>query len=74
MIETQDYARIRIGIGNDFQKGGQVDFVLGKISEEEKKIVAEVSERVIAGIKDFALAGPEKAMNSLNAKSRKTDI
>lgn len=74
MIETQDYARIRIGIGNNFQKGGQVDFVLGKISEEEKKIVAEVSERVIAGIKDFALAGPEKAMNSLNAKSRKTDI
>lgn len=74
MIETQDYARIRIGIGNDFQKGGQVDFVLGKISEEEKKIVSEVSERVIAGIKDFALAGPEKAMNSLNAKSRKTNI
>ena len=31
LLGTQDYARIRVGIGNDFQKGGQVDFVLGKL-------------------------------------------
>ena len=37
LLGTQDYARIRVGIGNDFQKGGQVDFVLGKLDGEELK-------------------------------------
>ena len=36
-LGTQQYARIRIGIGNDFKQGGQIDFVLGEISEEQKK-------------------------------------
>ena len=70
MIGTQEYARIRIGIGNDFSQGEQVDFVLGRISEEEKKIVSELSGKVIAGIKDFSTIGPDRAMNILNAKNR----
>ena len=39
LLGTQDYARIRVGIGNDFQKGGQVDFVLGKLDGEELKAI-----------------------------------
>ena len=70
MIGTQEYARIRIGIGNDFSQGEQVDFVLGRISEEEKKIVSELSGKVIAGIKDFSTIGPDRAMNILNTKNR----
>ena len=36
MLGTQDYARIRVGIGNDFSRGGQIDFVLGELSAEDK--------------------------------------
>ena len=42
LLGTQDYARIRVGIGNDFQKGGQVDFVLGKLDGEELKAMPEI--------------------------------
>ena len=69
MIGTQEYARIRIGIGNDFQHGGQIDFVLGKISEEEADIINKTSEKIIAGVKEFATAGPDRAMNNLNTKN-----
>ena len=68
MIGTQDYARIRVGIGNDFSRGGQIDFVLGEISAEEKAIIAEASTRIIAGVKDFSTIGADRAMNSLNTK------
>ena len=66
-LGTQEYARIRIGIGNDFKQGGQIDFVLGEISEEQKKTVLSV--RIVSGIETFTTAGPERAMNLLNAKS-----
>ena len=42
-LDTQQYARIRIGIGNDFRHGGQIDFVLGEMSEEQKEKVKELS-------------------------------
>ena len=68
-IGTQDFARIRIGIGNDFARGGQVDFVLGELDEEQKEKVRELSPKVISGVKEFATGGPERAMNLLNAKN-----
>ena len=67
---TDRYARIRIGIGNEFSRGGQIDFVLGDLSEEEKAAVPEISERVIAGIKAFVTVGPERAMNDLNRRKK----
>ena len=68
-IGTQEYSRIRLGIGNDFAQGGQIDFVLGRITPEQEKEMVEISEKVIAGIKDFAILGPDKAMNILNTKN-----
>lgn len=68
LIETQEYARIRIGIGNDFSRGGQVDFVIGELKEEEKLQVPDIAEKVIAGVKDWAFIGADKAMNILNSK------
>ena len=68
-LGTQQYARIRIGIGNNFRQGGQIDFVLGEISEEQQKTVQELSVRIVSGIETFVTAGPERAMNLLNAKS-----
>ena len=67
-LGTQQYSRIRIGIGNDFARGSQVDFVLGELDDEQKKTVQETALRVISGIKEFATGGPERAMNFLNAK------
>ena len=67
-IGTQEYARIRIGIGNNFQYGSQVDYVLGELSDEQKETVQELSGRVISGIREFATGGPDRAMNFLNTK------
>ena len=58
MLGTQDYARIRVGIGNNFNRGGQVDYVLGEL------------DRVISGIKTFATVGPDRAMNVVNTRPK----
>ena len=69
LIGTQDFCRIRIGIGNDFAKGQQVDFVIGNMSAGEMEQVKAISERVIAGCKDYSTIGPDRAMNILNVKN-----
>ena len=68
LIETRDFARLRMGVGHDFYEGGQVDFVLGELSEQQRKELPELCSRVISGVKDWALAGIERAMNSVNVK------
>ena len=70
LIGTQDYARIRVGIGNDFGKGQQVGYVLGELSKEEIEQMAEISKRVIDGVKAWATIGPDRAMNTVNTKSK----
>ena len=71
LIGTQDYARIRVGIGNDFGRGQQVDFVLGALNDEEKEQMPDICKRVIDGVKAFATIGPERAMNTLNTRPKK---
>lgn len=66
LLGTQDYPRIRIGIGNNFQKGGQVNFVIGSMTDEEKAAMPEICNSVISGIKDFVTIGPDRAMNIFN--------
>ena len=68
-LGTQAYTRIRIGIGNDFRQGGQIDFVLGEMSDAQKDKVKELSVRIIEGIREYATGGPARAMNLLNAKN-----
>lgn len=70
LLGTQEYARMRAGIGNDFSRGGQIDFVLGELSEEERGMMPEICDRAIEGIKAFAMMGPDKAMNIVNTKAR----
>jgi PTH1 family peptidyl-tRNA hydrolase len=70
LIGTQEYARIRVGIGNDFGKGQQVGFVLGELSKEEKEQMAEISKRVIDGVKAWATIGADRAMNTVNTKPK----
>ncbi len=76
LLGTQDYCRIRIGIGNGFSRGGQVDYVLGPLSEEEKAEIPVLADRVVAGIKAFSTIGAERAMNLVNTRvktQKKTD-
>lgn len=70
MLGSDQWARIRVGIGNDFQRGGQIDFVLGEMTAEQKEEIRTIGLRIADGIQIFALAGPEMAMNSLNSKPK----
>ena len=67
-LESTNWTRIRIGVGNNFSKGGQVDYVIGDFSDEEKKEMPEICDKVIEGIKNFSTNGPDRAMNFLNTR------
>jgi len=69
-LESDSWARIRVGIGNGFSRGGQVDFVLGNLSPEELEQVPVLAGRIIQGIKDYSTIGPQRAMNFVNAKPK----
>lgn len=71
LIGSQEYARIRIGIGNGFSRGGQVDFVLGGLTDEENEMMPDVCKKVIDGIVAFVTVGPDRAMNIVNTKQKK---
>ena len=72
-LETTQWARIRIGIGNNFSRGAQVDYVIGELTADEKAAVPEICDRVIEGIKNFSTIGPDRAMNMLNVKPKKDE-
>ena len=67
-LGTQNYARLRFGIGNDFPKGAQVDYVLGNFDEEDRKQMPERLELAGEIIKSFCLAGLNLTMNQYNNK------
>ena len=69
-LGTDEWARIRVGIGNEFSRGGQIDYVLGDLSPEELEQIPALTDRIVHGIKDFATIGPQRAMNSVNAKPK----
>lgn len=70
LLGTTEYPRVRIGIGNNFQRGGQVDFVIGPMSDEEKAAMPEICSKVIEGIKAFTTIGADRAMNSFNTAKK----
>ena len=69
VIGTQQYARLRIGIGNDFAKGMQVEWVLGKYDENDLKTLSPSIETATDIIKSFVLAGSNITMNQFNKHS-----
>ncbi len=68
ILGSDNYARLRFGIGNDFPRGGQIDFVLGEFPPEEEKELPAKLERAGEIIKEFCLAGINIAMNRFNNK------
>ncbi|WP_321436537.1 aminoacyl-tRNA hydrolase [uncultured Bacteroides sp.] len=67
-LGTENYARLRFGIGNDFPRGGQIDFVLGYFTEEDMKTMDERLETAGEIVKSFCLAGISLTMNQFNKK------
>ena len=63
---TDKYSKLRFGIGNDYKKGMQVDFVLGKWNEIELSLVNIKIEKSIETIENFAFMGLDRAMNQIN--------
>lgn len=67
-LGTEEFPRLRFGIGGDFPKGKQVDYVLGKWSRDEQKILPEKIATAVEAIKAFMTIGMEKAMTGFNKK------
>jgi PTH1 family peptidyl-tRNA hydrolase len=69
ILGTTDYPKLRFGIGNDYPKGHQSDFVLGKWKKEEEPLVKLKIEKAVEAIETFALQGITIAMNQVNNQS-----
>ena len=67
-LGSNEFTRIRFGIGNDFAKGYQVDYVLGRWTDEETKTLIPRVGEAVEMIKSFILAGPDRTMNIFNKK------
>lgn len=66
VIGTTNYPKLRFGIGNDYPKGHQSDFVLGKWRKEEGPLVKFKIDKSVESIETFALQGITTAMNQVN--------
>ena len=67
----QNYARLRMGIGNEYPRGGQVDWVLGKYTEEDMKELQPAIDLGVDIIKSFVLQGIDITMNQYNKLGKK---
>lgn len=63
---SQQFARLRFGVGNDFPRGGQCDFVLGQFAPEDADVLNEKVGQAVEAIKAFCLSGIQFAMNHYN--------
>ena len=63
-----NYARLRIGISSEFRKGQQVDFVLGKWTDEEEKQLPDILKNAVDTVKAFGTIGIAFTMNQFNKK------
>ena len=68
----QQYARLRMGIGNEFQRGQQVDWVLGKYTNEDMRTLQPSIDEAVEIIRSFVLAGLDITMNQFNKLGKKS--
>ena len=68
ILGNDNYARLRFGLGDDFKRGQQIAYVLGKWTQEQSKAIPERAEIACEMIKSFCLAGLELTMTQYNKK------
>ena len=66
MLGSREYPRLRFGVGNNYPKGMQADYVLGKWKKEEEPLVKLKIEKCIGIIESFASRGISLTMNDVN--------
>ncbi len=66
ILGQNNYPRIRIGVGNEFAKGRQVDYVLGQWNAEEKDALPQIIDKTTQAILDIPMAGIDRVMTKLN--------
>jgi peptidyl-tRNA hydrolase, PTH1 family len=66
VLGTQNYSRLRFGIGGGFSRGEQVDYVLGELTGEEEKILPGQMEKAVGAIQSFVTIGISRTMNLYN--------
>ena len=67
----QNYPRLRMGIGNEYPRGGQVDWVLGRYEEADMQVLQPAIDTAVEIIKSFVLAGIDITMNQFNQQGKK---
>jgi PTH1 family peptidyl-tRNA hydrolase len=67
-LGTQQYPRLRFGVGNDFGRGRQVEFVLGKWDEKDIPLLQKKIQQSISIIESFVTIGLDRTMNVFNNK------
>lgn len=67
-LNTTEYARLRFGVGNEFSKGRQVDFVLGKWDTDEEKLIEPRIKIAVEMVQSFANIGLQRTMTAYNNK------
>ncbi len=65
-LQTQQYHRFRFGVGSNFGKGRQIDYVLGKWNEEERQLLPERLAKSTDLVRSFIFAGTHATMNQFN--------
>lgn len=68
VLGSDVYSRMRVGVGDDFRKGQQVDFVLSPFTDEEFDALPEVLDHCVKGIYAFVTMGIGQAMSEINRK------
>ncbi len=66
LLQTTNYNRFRFGVGSEFSKGNQVNYVLGKWGDEEIELLAERFKRSAELVSSFVLSGAKQTMNDFN--------
>ena len=66
LLQTGQYPRLKVGIGDRFSKGRQVDFVLGKWTEEEDELLPKIITHAAQGVLQFGTIGLDRSMNRIN--------
>jgi PTH1 family peptidyl-tRNA hydrolase len=72
-LGTTDYPRLRFGVGDDFPKGRQVDYVLGNFSPAEMAELPLLMDKAVQGVLSFCTVGLERSMNVVNTKEPKPE-
>lgn len=66
LLQTNQYPRLRFGIGNNYPKGMQADYVLGKWNNDEVELVKKKIAVAVEAIEGFVLSGIERTMTQVN--------